>query len=111
MIWLNRATHQIECAFEIEKSTSIYSGILRLANLAASLEDRRYHFFLVAPDKREKEIIAQLCRPSLQQLRHVSFHYLLFSDFYENCKSICRFGEDYRILFKLAKDPKGRADA
>lgn len=108
LIWLNRTTHQIECAFEIEKSTSIYSGILRLADLAVSLEDRQYHFFLVAPDEREKEIIAQLCRPSLQQLSHVSFRYLLFSDLYENCKGICRFGEDYRILFKLAKDQNGR---
>jgi hypothetical protein len=107
MIWLNRVTHQIECAFEIEKSTSIYSGILRLADLAASLEDRQYHFFLVAPDEREKEILAQLCRPSLQQLGHVSFRYLLFSDLYENCKGICRFGENYKILFKLAKGRDG----
>ena len=111
MLWLNRTTHQIECAFEIEKSTSIYSGILRLADLAASLEDRQYHFFLVAPDEREKEITAQLCRPSLQQLGHVSFRYLLFSDLYENCRGICRFGEDYKILFKLAKDRDGKVNA
>jgi hypothetical protein len=110
MLWLNRTTLQIECAFEIEKSTSIYSGILRLADLAASLEDRQYHFFLVAPNEREKEIIAQLCRPSLQQLGHVSFRYLLFSDLYDNCQGICRFGDNYKILFKLAKDRNGKVN-
>jgi type II restriction enzyme len=33
VIWINRITNKIECAFEVEKSTSIYSGILRLVDL------------------------------------------------------------------------------
>ncbi|GFP75733.1 hypothetical protein [Clostridium fungisolvens] len=103
VIWLKKNTNQIECAFEIEKSTSIYSGILRLSDLAASLGDRRYNFFLVAPDSREKEIIAQLTRPSLRDKDYVSFKYLLFSDLYKHCDSICKFGCDYNILFKICK--------
>ena len=60
VIWIDQESRQIACAFEIEKSTSIYSGMLRLLDLASSLGNRKYDFFLVVPDGREKEIIAQL---------------------------------------------------
>lgn len=100
----SRDTRKIECAFEIEKSTSIYSGILRLVDLAASLGDRHYCFFLVAPDSREKEIVAQLKWPSFRNAENVKLRYVLFSDLDEHCRGLCKFGDKYRILLKLAKD-------
>jgi len=103
VIWIKKETNEIECAFEIEKSTSIYSGILRLYDLATSLGNRQYNFFLVAPNSREKEIIAQLKRPSFRNLSCLSLRYILFSDLKQDCKSICRFGDDYKILLKVAK--------
>lgn len=103
VIWINRASQQIECAFEIEKSTSIYSGMLRLLDLASSLGDRKYDFFLVAPDSRQKEIVAQLQRPSFSALGSVAFRYLLFSDVSCNCDAMSRFGDDYRVLLKVAR--------
>ncbi|ABW18609.1 hypothetical protein [Alkaliphilus oremlandii] len=103
VIWINKDTNVIECAFEIEKSTSIYSGILRLYDLATSLGDRKYNFFLVAPNSREKEIIAQLKRPAFRNLSHLELRYILFSDLKQDCESICKFGDDYKILLKLAK--------
>lgn len=104
VIWVGRKSAQIECAFEIEKSTSIYSGILRLVDLASSLENKENNFFLVAPDSREREILAQLKRPSFKDLSCVKHRYMLFSDLKENCKGICKFGEDYTILMKIAKE-------
>jgi len=104
VIWVTRDSKRIECAFEIEKSTSIYSGMLRLMDLASSLGDRHYDFFLVAPDKREKEVLAQLKRPSFQTSTCIGLRYILFSDLEEHCHGLCKFGDDYRILFKLAKD-------
>lgn len=103
VIWVSRDTKRIECAFEIEKSTSIYSGMLRLMDLASSLGDRQYDFFLVVPDKRENEVQAQLKRPSLQTSSCIGLRYILFSDLEEHCHGLCKFGEDYRILFKVAK--------
>lgn len=102
VIWVGRGNSQIECAFEIEKSTSIYSGILRLVDLATSLENEGNNFFLVAPDSREKEIIAQLKRPSFKNISCVKLRYMLFSDLKDNFKGICKFGEDYKILMKIA---------
>lgn len=104
VIWLNKETKEFECAFEIEKSTSIYSGILRLVDLASSLGSKQYNFFLVAPDSREKEIIAQLKRPSFKNLDCVALRYILFSSLYKNCDSICTFGDDYKILYKIASE-------
>ncbi|MCY9693386.1 hypothetical protein [Paenibacillus alginolyticus] len=66
VIWLDH-NHGIVSAFEVEKSTSIYSGILRLQDLSLSLQANSNRFYLVAPDKREKEIKAQLLRPSFCQ--------------------------------------------
>lgn len=104
VIWISHQSRQIECAFEIEKSTSIYSGMLRLLDLALSLGDRTYDFFLVAPDGREKEILAQLQRPTFRNLKDVAFRYLLFSDITCHCEAMCRFGDDYRILLKVARE-------
>jgi len=103
VIWIKKDTQQIECAFEIEKSTSIYSGILRLLDLSSSLGDRHYNFFLVAPDSREKEIIAQLKRPAFKDIESMSLRYILFSELRESCDALCKFGDDYKILFKVAK--------
>ena len=103
MIWIEKGSRQIACAFEVEKSTSIYSGMLRLLDLASSLGDRKYDFFLVAPDRREKEIVAQLQRPAFRNLGSVAFRYLLFSDITCHCEAMCRFGEDWRVLLKLAR--------
>lgn len=103
VLWITKDTRKIECAFEIEKTTSIYSGILRLIDLASSLGDKQYNFFLIAPDMREKEIIAQLKRPSFKTIDCVALRYILFSDLYEHCNGISKFGEDYKILLKVAK--------
>ncbi|MDD7793305.1 hypothetical protein [Clostridium sp. 'White wine YQ'] len=104
VIWINKNTNEIECAFEVEKSTSIYSGILRLADLASSIgtEKNQYNFFLIAPDSREKEIIAQLKRPSFKNLDCITLRYILFSHLYKNRDSLCTFGDDFTILFKIA---------
>lgn len=103
VIWIEKDSRQIACAFEVEKSTSIYSGMLRLLDLASSLGDKKYDFFLVAPDGREKEIVAQLYRPAFRDLGSVAFRYLLFSDITCHCEAMCRFGEDWRVLLKLAR--------
>jgi type II restriction enzyme len=105
VIWLKG--DRVECAFEVEKSTSIYSGMLRLIDLAASLGDRRYDFFVVIPDKREREVVAQLSRPAFQDLDTLTFRYLCCSDLDQHAGSLGALGDDYRILFRLARCAHG----
>jgi len=100
VLWFERGTSRVACAFEVEKTTSIYSGILRLSDLAVTLPDDDTHLYLVAPDGREREVVLQLQRPAFAGN---DIRYILFSDLCEHCDSMCLLGEDRSILGKLAK--------
>ncbi|WP_445505966.1 hypothetical protein [Niallia sp. 03190] len=101
VLWINNE-NRIVSAFEVEKSTSIYSGILRLQDLSFSLEDYHCNFYLVAPNKREKEIKAQLLRPSFQHNQMCTISYILFSDLRCDCEAMCKFGKDITVLDQIA---------
>ncbi|MFV2015711.1 MAG: hypothetical protein ACC656_09805 [Candidatus Heimdallarchaeota archaeon] len=102
VMWLDNG--QMVCAFEIESSTSINSGILRLNNLALSLPDvKNIRFFIVIPDSREAEVIAKLKLPTWRQSEKI--FYIKFSDFCYHYESICELGKDCSILDNITKCP------
>ncbi len=102
VIWLKRGTNEIVSAFEIEKSTSIYSGILRMEDLARSIPDCTCNFYLVAPNRRKKEVIAQLLRPAFRNdLSDISIAFIPFDNLRDHCDAMCKFGEDHTILRKI----------
>jgi len=100
-VWFESNSNTITCAFEVEKSTSIYSGILRLKDLYYSFPDNPPSLYLIIPDKREKEVIFQLQRPSLKN-SDVDIQYILFSELRKDCEAICKFGENKKILEKIS---------
>lgn len=105
VIWLKPGGGEIVSAFEVEKSTSIYSGILRLEDLARSIPDCASHFYLVAPNQREKQVMAQLARPAFRSdLADISLAFIPFDDLREHCNALCRFGEGPAALRKIARD-------
>ena len=104
VIWLKPGTSEIVSAFEIEKSTSIYSGILRMEDLARSIPECTCHFYLVAPNRREKEVIAQLNRPAFRNdLADISLAFIPFDNLRDHCDALCKFGEDHTILKKIVQ--------
>jgi len=104
VIWLKPGTSEIVSAFEIEKSTSIYSGILRMEDLARSIPECTCHFYLVAPNRREKEVIAQLNRPAFRNdLADISLAFIPFDNLRDHCDALCKFGEDHTILRKIVQ--------
>ncbi len=102
VLWFKKGTGNIIGAFEIEKSTSIYSGILRLTDLALSIADGDEVFYIIIPDKREKDLRLQLSRPSFKGSK-VLINYILFSDLRQHCEALCKFGDSHEILKKIAK--------
>lgn len=102
VIWFEKGTNKVVCAFEVEKSTSIYSGILRLSDLAFSIPENGSSLFIIIPDNREKDVVLQLTRPSVKN-SPVSIKYILFSDLREHCDALCKFGDNHHILEKIAK--------
>lgn len=104
VIWLQPGTGEIVSAFEVEKSTSIYSGILRMEDLVRPMPACSCPLYLVAPDAREEEVMAQLARPAFRgDLADISLAFIPFKDLRENCDALGRFGEDHLILRKIAR--------
>lgn len=104
VLWLRPGTGEIVSAFEIEKSTSIYSGILRLEDLVRSIPAGTCRLYLVAPNDREQEVMAQLARPAFRaDLENTSFAFLPFKELAEHCDALCKFGDDHTILHKIAR--------
>ena len=90
--------------FEVEKSTSIYPGILRLADLARSLPDCACYFYLVAPASREREVVAQLARPAFRNdLLDIYLSFISFNDLTHHSDALCKFGDDHTVLRKIAR--------
>ncbi len=56
--------YSIKSAFEIEHSTSIYSGILRLSDLRAEAPNSNYPLFIVASEGRKRRVFEELRRPT-----------------------------------------------
>lgn len=102
VIWFQKNTNKIACAFEVEKSTSIYSGILRLTDLHCSFPEDPSSLFLIIPDNREKELVLQLGRPAIKG-NNLKISYILFSDLRKHCDAICKFGDSKETLMKIAK--------
>lgn len=105
VLWLDKEG-RIVSAFEVEKSTSIYSGILRMEDLMRTLPDHSCNFFLVAPDSRENEVVAQFQRPAFKQSlseMSLSYSYIPFTELKTHCEGLCKFGDDHKIMHKIAR--------
>jgi hypothetical protein len=57
-------------AFEIESTTSIYSGILRMADLLSLQPNFQINCYLVAPDSRAVEVFNQVNRPVFTKMKN-----------------------------------------
>lgn len=103
VIWVG-TDHKIIAAFEVEHSTSIYSGVLRLLDLAHS--DGGKHLkdvYLVAPDKREQEVRDQVQRPAFRAMNGLTVRYLPYSELNKHRDSVLRFGSDLKAIEALSK--------
>lgn len=66
VLWLKG--NAIVAAFEIESSTSIYSGILRMSDLIAMQPNLNIPLYLVAPDERREKVFIEVNRPTFMRL-------------------------------------------
>lgn len=62
VLWLQR--NAIVAAFEIEHTTAVYSGLLRMADLIAMQPNLKIRLYLVAPDERRDKVITKVNRPT-----------------------------------------------
>lgn len=67
VVWL-RAGNEVAAAFEVEHTTSVYSGLLRMADLAALSPNLRFPLYIVAPEARLDKVRRELARPTFRAL-------------------------------------------
>jgi hypothetical protein len=89
VVW--KEQFRIDAAFEIENSTSIYSGLLRFADLTMVAPNTVYPMFIVAPGERRNRVREQLARPSF---RHLGIHEKVRYLSYERINEIDEFFGD-----------------
>jgi hypothetical protein len=56
------------CAFEIETTTSIYSGLLRMADLLSVVPALNVKLYIVAPNERQEKVMSELSRPTFRKI-------------------------------------------
>jgi hypothetical protein len=67
VVWL-RGRSQVAAAFEVERTTSVHAGLLRMADLAALAPNLAVPLYVVAPDARLDKVRRELRRPALRAL-------------------------------------------
>ena len=66
VLWLKG--NAIVAAFEVESTTSIYSGLLRMADLVVMQPNINIPLYLVAPDDRREKVLMEVNRPTFSRL-------------------------------------------
>jgi hypothetical protein len=62
VLWLSN--NSIVAAFEVECTTSVYSGLLRMSDLMALQPNLDISLYLVAPDERRDKVEQEILRPT-----------------------------------------------
>ena len=66
VLWLNRRA--IARAFEVEGTTAIYSGLLRMSDLLALQPNMDIRLHIVAPASRQRKVFSEVRRPTFSLL-------------------------------------------
>lgn len=104
ILWIDQPTGLIVAAYEVEHTTSIYSGIIRMLDLALGTEARALEgLFLVAPDDRERDVRAQLARPAFTRIADMKVRYIPYSELRANREAIARFGSGMKAVQAISR--------
>ena len=66
VIWLGKGSSELKALFEVEHSTTIYSGLLRFNDVHLVAPQLRPTFSIVANDLRRNQFVKQLNRPTFR---------------------------------------------
>ena len=66
IIWLKQ--NAAICAFEVETSTSIYSGLLRMSDLLSVIPNLNIKLYIIAQKERESKVLSELARPTFRKI-------------------------------------------
>ncbi len=104
VLWIPPGGDRAVAAFEVEHTTSIYSGIVRLLDLAyGGAPGACERLFLVAPDERENEVRQQIGRPAFSRVGALGMRYLPYGELRSQREAIARFGAGLKPILAISK--------
>ena len=102
VLWLSDG--DVVAAFEVEHSTSIYSGIVRLLDLSLGAPSSvARELFIVAPDARANDVLAQVRRPAFRAIGSLRVRYLAYGELERHRESMARFGEGLKAIQAVSR--------
>ncbi|HEY6002786.1 MAG TPA: type II restriction endonuclease [Anaeromyxobacter sp.] len=103
VLWLGRGSSRVEAAFEVEHTTTIQTGIMRLLDLAETQGGGLDGLFLVAPDEREDEVRRQLQRPAFRRVGELNVRWVPYGELERNRDAMARFGTGLKAVEAVAR--------
>lgn len=91
VLWLQ--SDAIVAAFEVEHTTAIYSGLLRMSDLISMQPNIKINLYIVAPDQRREKVFDEINRPTFARLK-------------PPLPQICKFIPYSELMKKLQKAAK-----
>jgi hypothetical protein len=104
VVWLEAGRRRVAAVFEVEHSTSIYSGIVRMLDLTlGSAVAAGTAMFLVAPEDRRDEVAQQLRRSAVSRESELGIRFLPYGELRTHRAAIGRFGAGLRPLLEISQ--------
>ncbi len=102
VLWLKGA-NRVTAAFEVEQTTSIYSGLLRLSDLTAVSPNLNFPLYIAAPEVRLEKVKRELSRPTFQSLElHKQCGFFSFESLIREFDAILHWATDPSAIERLA---------
>jgi predicted RNA-binding protein len=107
VLWLHKDA--IVAAFEVEHTSSIYSGLLRMSDLISMQPNLKINLYIVAPDDRSDKVIAEVNRPTFTRLNPPLPKICKFIPYSQLKKEIEQIG--YRVRYMVPQFIDGIAES
>jgi hypothetical protein len=103
VLWL-KGSKQVAAAFEIECTTSIYSGLLRLSDLVTLSPNLSFPLYVIVPESRLDKVRKELGRPTFEAL-DLGSRCGFFSDkrLFQEAESMIAWATDPSAIAKLVE--------
>jgi hypothetical protein len=103
VVWL-QGTNEIAAAFEVERTTSVHSGLLRMADLAALSPNLSFPLYVVTPRTRLERVRRELSRPTFQRMElHRRCGFFAEEELIDAASGIARWAGGPRVIGRLAE--------
>lgn len=109
VVWLSNS--RVVAAFEVESTTSIYSGLLRMFDLALALEGFNLSLFIAVPSVRVEHVKGELSRLTFQRLGlHERCRFFTFEKLIEEAEAMMSYATDVKAINKISQQVSGIDD-